>query len=86
MAEIVDFRKPSRAGTVTPYRPTAPYVVGMTGPDRGAVALCLADPMVDLTPAQARGLAGLLVRYANAIEDGQGELDLGEGDEPDEAV
>ena len=83
MAEIVNFRKrpPPEPG----YRPTAPYAVGMTGPDYATVALCLTDPMVSLSPAQARGLAGLLVRYANAIEDGQGELDLGEGDEPDEA-
>jgi hypothetical protein len=84
MAEILDFRKRPEHPPAG-YRPTAPYVVGY-GRDENTVALCLTGAWIDLSLDEARRLAAQLVRYANAVEDGQGELDLGEGDEPDEAV
>ena len=87
MAEILDFRKrppPEPPDPRPGYRPTAPYVVGY-GRDDNTVALCLTEAWVDLSLDEARRLAAQLVRYANAIEDGQGELDLGEGEDADEA-
>jgi hypothetical protein len=75
MAEIIVF--PPKA------RPVPLFTVMRSGGGYDMVGLTVAVSdesltHLDLWPTQARDLAALLVRYANCIEDGQGELDLGE--------